>query len=325
MVFVKSVAAIGALACLSACVHSTIYENRVETTYPEIGTRVAFEDTQLHVIQRGEGAPVLFIHGASGNAREFLASLEPEMPEGILRLSADRPGHGYSGRIKDAEQLGRQAEAMAAVLADQTDEPAVIIGHSFGGAVALRVALDHPEQVKAVVLLAPVTHDWGSGGINWYSQVAATPVIGHGFSQVGPIVGPGIARSSMDGLFSPAPAPDTYADDLGVNLLFRPPNFRANAKDMVNLQTELVQQQVRYADELSVPVVVFSGTYDTVIAPRLHAARLKREVPNLVNLIKMDDEGHMPHHGAAKEVAATIVSLARGESVQSPALASEEG
>lgn len=305
------------LLSLSACVTSAMYETRVQSEYPPVGEFVSYKGGQLHVIEAGKGAPVLLIHGASANAREFTFTLQPELAGSDVHLMmVDRPGHGYSDRFDGAWQLGEQSKAMARVVTDKSEGPVVVVGHSFGGAVALRFALDYPELTKAVVLLAPVTHDWGEGGITWYNSAASAPVIGSAFSQLAPLVGPKIARSSLNGLFSPAPVPEGYADKLGVDLLFRPPNFRANAKDMVSLKSEIQKQQARYADEIAVPVIVFSGSYDTVIKPKLHAARLVREVPGHVVLVKLTDEGHMPHHGKATLVADTILRLSEGESVQ---------
>ena len=303
---------------LSACVTSQMYEKRVEAAYPPIGTRVSYQDDTLHVIEQGEGSPVLMIHGASANAREYLITLAPKLEGAPVHLMmVDRPGHGYSDRIEHGASLGAQAKSMAAVLRDRAGgEPAVIVGHSFGGAVALRVALDYPELVKAVVLLSPVTHDWGAGGITWYNQMASMPVVGNVFSQLAPLVGPDVARKSLGGLFSPAPPPEGYADAMGVDLLFRPKEFRANAKDMTALKREIALQDVRYGAELKVQVIVFSGSYDTVIKPKLHAARLRRDAPDLVILVKLDDEGHMPHHGKSQLIADTILRLAHGESVQ---------
>ena len=294
-----------------------MYESRIESAIPPKGSFVSLTEGRMHVIEAGAGAPVLMIHGASANAQEFTFTLGPELSAGNARLiMVDRPGHGYSERFDGARHLGRQALAMAEVVRSRTDEPVVVVGHSFGGAVALRFALDYPELTKSVVLLSPVTHDWGEGGVTWYNEIAAIPVVGHMFSQLAPLVGPKAARSSLSGLFSPAPVPEGYAEKLGVDLLFRPANFRANAKDMTSLKAEIREQQMRYAPEISAQIVVFSGSYDTVIKPKLHAARLKRDLPDRVVLVKLSDEGHMPHHGKASLVAETILRLITGESVQ---------
>jgi len=292
-----------------ACVTSAAYKNKVEATHPPIGRPVSVGTETVHVIQRGEaGPPVLMIHGASANAREFTWTLAPRLEGAYRVLMADRPGHGYSSRPEDAQDLGVQATQMAGVL-DQLapDEKAILVGHSFGGAVALRVALDRPDLVKGLVLLAPVTHDWGGGGQAWYNSFAARPVVGPVFSQLLPLVGPGQLARGIDGVFEPAPVPDNYSENSAIGLLFRPPNFRANARDVKALEDQLAAQSRRYG-ELEVPITVFSGSGDTVISPRLHVGELKKQVP--VDLVILPHEGHMPHHGEGAAVADAIRRLA---------------
>lgn len=294
---------------LGACVHSAIYTDRAENRWPAVGETVEVKGAPVHVIRAGaEGPPVLMIHGASANAREFSFTLAPRL-EGTHRvLMADRPGHGYSGRPDGAEQLDVQAEQMAGVLkAFALGEKAVIVGHSFGGAVALRLALDHPDLVSGLVLLAPTTHDWGGGGEAWYNKLAGPPVIGPVFSQLAPIAGPAQVKGGIEGVFSPDAPPERYYEKAGLGLLFRPPVFRANAEDVTALREELAAQQGRYT-EIDVPVVLFSGAQDTVINPRLHAGKIKHQIEDFT-LVPLAGAGHMPHHTHGAEVAEAVRQL----------------
>lgn len=298
---------------LGACVTSLAYKSRVETAFPAEGRMIPVNGHDVHVIERGasNAPPVLMIHGASANAREFTSTLAPRLEMDLRVLMADRPGHGYSERFEGAGALAAQARQMAGVL-DQAapGQKAVIVGHSFGGAVALRLALDRPDLVSGLVLLAPVTHDWGEGsGTAWYNSVAANPLFGPVFSQLAPIAGPAQIKGGVSSVFSPAPAPQSYYETSGLGLFLRPSNFRANAQDMTRLQQELAAQSARY-EEIKVPVTVFSGSRDTVLSPKLHTGRLKKQVP--LELVILPDEGHMPHHGEGGAVAGAIRRLAFG-------------
>ncbi|WP_300391558.1 alpha/beta hydrolase [Henriciella sp.] len=301
----------------SACVHSAIYTERAEDRWPAIGTKVDVNGKDVHVIREGDQGPVvLMIHGASANAREFTTTLSPRLDDNFRILMADRPGHGYSARPDDGEALGVQAAQMAGALkALAPGEQAVVVGHSFGGAVALRLALDHPELVKGLVLLAPVTHDWGSGGVTWYNQAAGPPIVGPLFSQLAPIAGPAQVKANIDDVFNPNDAPDDYYAESGIGLLFRPPVFRANAQDVNALKDELAAQQGRYPT-IDVPVILFSGAEDTVINPTLHAGKIKHQIENFT-LVPLADSGHMPHHDYGAEVAEAIRKLARETADQS--------
>lgn len=305
IVLAATVSALG----IGACVSSYSYTSKVERTYPASGTMVPVDGHGVHVLQQGTSGPVvLMIHGASANAREFTWTLAPRLDTEMRILMADRPGHGYSERFSGADALGAQARQMAGVLdALAPGEKAVIVGHSFGGAVALRLALDRPDLVSGLVLLAPVTHDWGSGGTAWYNQFAAPPVLGDAFSQLLPLVGPTQVRAGIASVFKPAPEPEGYYEKSAIGLLFRPDNFQSNARDMTGLRAELGAQSVRYP-ELEMPVIVFSGSQDTVISPKLHVGELKKQVP--VELVILPEEGHMPHHGEGEAVASAIRRLA---------------
>ncbi len=300
------------LAATSACVTSALYTSRIENQHPPRGEKIAFADHKVHVVSAGEKGPsVLMIHGASANANEFSWTLSPRLSDTMRVLMVDRPGHGYSDRLPDSDALATQAAAMAAVLdAKAPGEKTVIVGHSFGGAVALRLALDRPDLVQGLVLLAPVTHDWGTSSEAWYNKLAAPPVTGHLFSQLLPIAGPAQAKSGITDVFDPAPAPDGYYDASALGLLFRPPNFRANARDVVALRKELGAQSLRYG-ELKMPVIVFSGSGDTVLKPQLHVGKLKKQIP--LELVALYDEGHMPHHGHGQAVADAITRLAKSD------------
>ncbi|MEO0466861.1 MAG: alpha/beta hydrolase [Pseudomonadota bacterium] len=302
-----------ASSALGACVHSMIYTSRVEAAHPASGDLLEVDGHDVHIIETGpaSGSPVLFIHGASANANEFTWTLGPRLESDHRILIADRPGHGYSDRAPNADRLDVQAAQLAGALGQKTGgRPAVVVGHSFGGAVALRLALDHPDLVAGLVLLAPVSHDWGGGGQTWYNQITTTPLIGPAFSNLVPLVGPGLAEDGAASTFSPADVPEGYFDRSGTGLLFRPPNFRANANDVVNVREELQAQQARYGD-LTMPIIVFSGLQDTVIKPELHVGRLKDEAPNL-ELIELPNGGHMPHHEVGADIAEAIARLAMG-------------
>jgi len=294
---------------LSACVASALYTARAEDTHPPAGIFLELNEAKTHVVRRGEEGPVvLMIHGASANAQEFTHTLAPRLSDTHRILMADRPGHGYSVRPKNGSNLAVQAEQMAGILeALAPGEKAIVLGHSFGGAVALRLALDRPDLVAALVLAAPVSHDWGADTNAWYTGAAANPVYGGAFAQLVPLIGPKQARDGISGVFSPEPAPEGYFDKSAIPLLFRPSHFRANASDVHNLRAELARQQSRYG-ELGMPLIVYTGEQDSVIKPALHVGKLVEQVPHLER-VDYPDGGHMPHHANGADIAEKIRAL----------------
>src|SRR6056297_2742720 len=137
---------------LSACVSSMVYSARVNKTHPAEGALIEINGADVHVLQQGETGPVvLMIHGASANAREFEWTLAPKLSVDHRILMVDRPGHGHSERLEDAETLAVQAAQAAGALQKLAPgEKAIVVGHSFGGAVSLRLALDFPDLVDGL-------------------------------------------------------------------------------------------------------------------------------------------------------------------------------
>jgi pimeloyl-ACP methyl ester carboxylesterase len=98
-----------------------------------------------------EGRRVLFIHGTPGAACDWTPFLL-RSSEDQHRLAVDRPGFGQSGPGAPVAALSEQARAIGALLRDG-DGPAVVVGSSYGGPVALQLAADHPEWVSGVLLV----------------------------------------------------------------------------------------------------------------------------------------------------------------------------
>jgi pimeloyl-ACP methyl ester carboxylesterase len=98
-----------------------------------------------------DGQHVLFVHGSPGSAVDWMPFLSAS-PEGQRRLAVDRPGFGESGPNGHVISLSEQAEQIASVL-EAAAERVVVVGSSFGGPVALRLAADYPRLVSGVLLV----------------------------------------------------------------------------------------------------------------------------------------------------------------------------
>jgi len=105
----------------------------------------------MNVETYGNGIPIVFIHGAGGSTLSWLA--QKAHFEKLNRVVlVDLPGHGRSGGDSSAS-IEACAEAVAGALEDSACGPAYIAGHSMGGAIAMRLALSHPEVVKGLILI----------------------------------------------------------------------------------------------------------------------------------------------------------------------------
>jgi pimeloyl-ACP methyl ester carboxylesterase len=280
--------------------------------YPPAGEFVAVDGARLHVVQLGSPTntpPVVLLHGASANLQDMRLTLGGRLAARHRVILIDRPGHGWSGRPDgDAASSTRQAALVAQAL-DRLGVPrAIIVGHSFAGAVATAFALEHPGRVAGLVLLAPVTHPW-PGGIAWYYTLASMPVIGPLFAHtiVLPSGFPLLERLARV-VFAPRPTPEDYVHRSALALLLRPSAFLANARDVAALRDSVTRQSPRYR-EIIAPTVIVTADQDTIVSPEIHSRAMAKTLPH-AKLIVVPGAGHAVQHVAANLVVMEITRLA---------------
>jgi pimeloyl-ACP methyl ester carboxylesterase len=267
---------------------------RIQTRWPRHGRILKALGVDAHVVEAGSGDhTVLVLHGAASNARELLAAFDGYL-DGVRLIAPDRPGLGYSQRPPIAHHLQTQANFIADILDLKGAGPLVCVGHSWGSAVLLRLALDRPDLVKALVLLAPASHPWQSKP-NWLNRLAVIPILGDLLIWTAPAtLGPFMMNAGIARGFAPGPThPKNYANIIGTPLFFRPHSYRANAQDMEAASGELALQAPRYST-LTIPVSIISGQGDVIVYNGIHAAGLARDIPHATSY-RVDGGGHMPH------------------------------
>jgi pimeloyl-ACP methyl ester carboxylesterase len=107
--------------------------------------------TRLRYYVGGEGEPLVLVHGLGGSAANWLA-LVPLLLPGRRLLVPELPGHGGSEPLPAASSLSAYADRIGLLLEREGLTPAAVVGHSLGGAIALRLAIRRPELVSALVL-----------------------------------------------------------------------------------------------------------------------------------------------------------------------------
>ena len=141
--------------------------------YQPVAHDVAVLDRMLHYVTVGEpGRPcVVFVHGSPGSWDAWVGFLaSPELADNYL-VAVDRPGFGGSGAGAFEPSLARQA-ALIKPAVEACERPAILVGHSLGGPVVARFAMDYPTLVAGLVLVAP-SIDPAMEKHTWY-QLAAT-------------------------------------------------------------------------------------------------------------------------------------------------------
>jgi pimeloyl-ACP methyl ester carboxylesterase len=123
---------------------------------PGFETRHAdLDGVETRFFAAGEGEPVLLVHGLGGGASNWVL-LAPALAARRRVLAVDLPGHGGSSPLPGAPAVTAFADRLRLLLEREGATPAVVVGHSFGGAVVSVLAARHPETVRAVALVAAV-------------------------------------------------------------------------------------------------------------------------------------------------------------------------
>lgn len=293
------------LALVFSClrIFSDYKAAEAERTYPPQGAFVQAEDLRLHYVRQGAGRPVILIHGSFGSVNDFTFSILPRASETYDVTAFDRPGHGYSQRSSESMTIFDHARILHEAVNALGIQKPVLAGHSLGGAVALAYALDYPEDVSALVLLAGYVTPY-EGPPRVIHRAPAWPVIGKVYlnTLVEP-VGLYLQGQIAKRVFSSGSLPLEYLETAAA-LARRPSHFRANAEDIRNLPDGLNKALARLS-KFKMPVLYLAGGADQIAPKERHADRFKALVP-AAEIIVIPDGGHQPSFTAPDKVMEVI-------------------
>jgi pimeloyl-ACP methyl ester carboxylesterase len=288
---------------------------RIEARFPAVGALVDTGGGVLHVVEQAPVAPergaVLLVHGASGNHADMMVALGPRLAKlGFRAIAIDRPGHGWSSRSgRHHSSPARQAAFIREALARHGVSQAIVVVHSWAGALGLAMALEAPEFTRALVLLAPATHPW-PGGVSWYYPLATAPGVGwlfrHFLVMPAGLMTMGAVVASV---FAPGAPPAHYTETTKLPLVLRPAHFLANAEDVVDLKPFVTEWAPRYG-QIRTPTVIVTGDRDEIVYAHIHSLGCARDIPGAV-LTTLAGVGHSPHHTAPDAVIAAIIEAER--------------
>ncbi len=125
----------------------------------EQGPKYETADTRsgkLRYAKRGDGGDtVILIHGFGGDLDNWLFNIDA-LAETATVYALDLPGHGQSSKALDKPGLASLTAALAQFMDKTGIDSAHLAGHSMGGGIAMQMAINHPEKVKSLTLIAPL-------------------------------------------------------------------------------------------------------------------------------------------------------------------------
>lgn len=263
--------------------------------FPPTGTILDIDGTRVHAHQEGSGPDLILLHGAGGNTRDFTFDLMGRLTDRFRVTAFDRPGLGHTDPLHpDGESPGEQAAVLEAAAARLGLGRALLVGHSFGGTVALAWALDYPARVAAIVSLAGAAMPWPGGLGPYYTLISSR--LGGAFMVplISALVPPALAHAAIARIFAPDPVPPGYDAHIGIQLALRPDTLRANTRQVNGLKPHIRAMAARYG-ALTMPIEIIHGTADTIVPLAIHSRPFAALVPS-AHLTELPGVGHMPHH-----------------------------
>jgi pimeloyl-ACP methyl ester carboxylesterase len=255
----------------------------------------------------GTGTPVLLVHGQPGSAGDWNPVVEvlARDRDRLRVLVVDRPGYGAA--TVPPRSMGDNAELLADLLEDRGAAPAVVVGHSYGGGIALLMASRRPEVVAGLVLVSAVGP---AGSVNGFDHVLALPALGDMLSAAG-LFTVGRLLPKMRALSRRWGGPlaqrlqvtlpdDRYGAALSGSGLRM---WRAFLAEQRSLVAEIGDVSSAIA-RVSVPTAVVTGTWDVVVPPAL-AASLAAQVHG-AELVTVAQVGHFSARDAPRAVAGAV-------------------
>jgi pimeloyl-ACP methyl ester carboxylesterase len=301
----------GSAAALAAMALWNIYQARkIEREHSPVGKYITAAGVRLHYIEKGEGRPVLLLHGNVVTADDYALSglLDRAVRRQYRVVAFDRPGFGFSKRPLGALwSPAQQSDLLRAAFEKLDIKRPVVVGHSWGTLVALALALDHPDAVSGLVLLSGYYHPTLRADVALFS-LPAIPLLGDLIRYtVGPLIGSALMPLIAKSMFSPLPVPERFTNGFPYGLPIRPWQIRAEAQDTATMVSAVAAIQRRYW-ELRLPVMIMAGTRDRIVDHRRHAVCLHEKIPQSA-LLLVPGVGHMLHYAVPEQVVDAIEAI----------------
>lgn len=272
------------------------WPNRAFSRFPDAG------GYRWHIQRGGAGAKVLLLHGTGASTHSW-AGLFPRLSARCDVLALDLPGHAFTrSRGPEDSSLPGMAMAVQSLLRQTGFSPEIIIGHSAGAAIAIRLAAILGARLRCIVAI--------NGALRPLSGLAgiAGPAIARAII-LSPLIVTAMARGGRDRervarlIRSTGSEPGEPYLDIYSRLFAAPSHLRGTMRMMANWD---VSEIISDLDQMGCPLVQITGDRDRAVLPE-EAARLARRFPNASH-IPLSGLGHLAHEEAPEKMAAAVLS-----------------
>lgn len=249
---------------------------------------------RLPVVEHGDphGLPVLLLHGYTDSWHSF-GRLLPVLRASLRAVAPSQRGHGDADRPESGYAMPDFSDDAAALLDALGIERAIVLGHSMGGAVAVRFALDHPDRVLGLVLVGAAP-DW---------RTPAMLALAESVTALSDPIDRAFIRAFQCGTFT-APVPPSFLD------LVVEESGKVPARVWQAALAGLIGANGRHElGRIAAPTMLVWGDHDDVVSRRDQDALLAA-IPGS-RLLVYPGIGHAPHWEAPEAFARDLADFAR--------------
>src|SRR5438477_1693667 len=272
---------------------------------------VEFEGLHMHVVDEGDGEPILLLHGEPTSSYLWRNVIPPLVAAGYRAIAPDLIGFGRSDKPEDIGwySYDRHVASIAQLVEELDLRDVTLVVHDWGGPIGLRVAVEHEPRIARLVIL-----DTGIGvgapGETWLRFREAVRKAG-GALDIGRLVAAGAhgglsdeVRAAYD---APFPTPESKAGALAFPELVPTEPDHPNAAAMVRVRDALRDWRK--------PALVVWGAEDSVLLPAV-AERFVELIPGAEGPVLLEGAGHFLQEDRPAELAAAILDFVQGRGLQ---------
>lgn len=248
---------------------------------------------------------IVLVHGAGVDHRDWTFDFMERIDPDWRVVAFDRPGFGASERPNGAASAlpTTQARLLRGAAQSLGIEDAILVGHSWGGAVVMAWGVEAPENVRGVASLAGAVAPWSL--LNAIKngrrvQAAARTALGPGGMRAAAI-------EAMNESFAPGAPPPGYFKHMATELNPMTGAAAATMADISTINGALALQAPRYA-QMASPVELIYGDADAILSPQEQGEVAAATLPN-ARLTILPGVGHMVHHSRPSECVAGLERL----------------
>lgn len=263
----------------------------------------------LAYVEAGDGPDLILVHGALTALDDMWLGPMPALARHFHVVAIDRPGHGHSEHVRLADaSVWRQAEIVRDLAGAMGLRRPTIVGHSFGGAVALAHGMAFPDETSGIVAVSPICFPelrleqmlFGPRAVPWAGNALSSMLRGPDAALL-----PLLWRA----MFLPQAMPARFEAEFPFDLAGRADRLVADGENANMLWSDLTQSALGYGT-CRVPVHILCGAADIVTNPVVHGHQAAWMIPG-ARFTWLSGLGHMLHHFRADAVLDAALGVSR--------------